>query len=251
MPSPRWLSVTGGPLRGGQLLLMPGAAPWQEEMREGRFEAFLHDALAGDELAGGTVWDVGAHVGYHTLAFAARVGPAGCVIALEHNPHNAARLRQNLDGNRDLAGRVRGETIALSHQDGSDRLFYTPIVDDGTSSGATLEAALTVENAQAYRGLDSIMVETSRADSLVRSGRVPAPSLIKIDVEGGEVCVLRGCDELLATARPLMAIEVHNTAAMFRTQEILAARGYRLTLLGPTDQSSSRCHVLGRPPGGG
>ena len=45
MPSPRWLSVTGGPLRGGQLLLMPGAAPWQEEMREGRFEAFLHDAL--------------------------------------------------------------------------------------------------------------------------------------------------------------------------------------------------------------
>ena len=95
------------------------------------------------------------------------------------------------------------------------------------------------------------MVETSRADSLVRSGRVPAPSLIKIDVEGGEVCVLRGCDELLATARPLMAIEVHNTAAMFRTQEILAARGYRLTLLGPTDQSSSRCHVLGRPPGGG
>jgi FkbM family methyltransferase len=231
--------------------LLPGAAPWQEEMREGRFEAFLHDALARDELAGGTVWDVGAHVGYHTLAFAARVGPSGFVIAFEPNPHNAARLRQNLEGNRDLAGRVRVETIALSDKDGSDRLFYTPIVDDGTSSGAALEVALTVENAQAYRALDSIVVETSRADSLVGSGRVPAPSLIKIDVEGGEVGVLRGCDRLLAAARPLIAIEVHNTAAMFRTHEMLAARGYRLTLLGPADSSSSRCHVLGRPSGGG
>jgi len=42
--SPSWLPVTGGPLRGGELLLLPGAAPWQEEMHAGRFEALLHDA---------------------------------------------------------------------------------------------------------------------------------------------------------------------------------------------------------------
>lgn len=245
--APRWSAVTGGPLRGAELLLRPGAALWQEEMREGRFEAFLHDAVADEELRDRTVWDVGAHVGYHTLAFAARVGPAGRVIAFEPNPHNAARLRQNLARNRELSERVRLETRALSDEDGADRLFHTAVVDDGTSSGAALETALTPDNEAAYRALDSIAVETSRADSLVRAGRVPAPALLKVDVEGGEVRVLRGCAGLLATARPLLLIEVHNAAARSAIDDMLAAHGYALTLLDHPDRSSARCHVLARP----
>jgi FkbM family methyltransferase len=247
---PRWLSVTGGPLRGGELLLLPGAVPWQDEMREGRFEAFLHDALADEDLGGRTVWDVGAHVGYHTLAFAARVGPQGRVIAFEPNPCNAARLRQNLARNRDLAERVRVETIALSDRDGLDRLYYTPVVDDGTSSGAALESALTLENEDAYRALDSIPADTARGDTLVESRRAPTPSLLKIDVEGGEVGVLRGCGALLASARPLLVIEVHSAGTMFRTHEILSALGYRETLLEPAGRPFSRCHVLARSAGG-
>ena len=247
---PQWLRVTGGPLRGQELLLLPGAAPWQEEMHGGRFEGFLHEALTDEELAGKTVWDVGAHVGYHTLGFAARVGPAGRVIAFEPNPHNVVRLRQNLTRNRDLSERVCLETMALSDEDGSGRLFYTSAVDDGTSSGAAIEAALTLDNEAAYRALDSIVVDIACADSLVRSGRVPTPSLLKIDVEGGEVCVLRGCAELLAAVRPLLLIEVHNAAARSRIDAMLAVHGYGVTLLDQADRSSPRCHVLARPRGG-
>ena len=248
--APSWWAVTGGPLRGAELLLLPGASPWQEEMRGGRFEAFLYDAVADEDLAGKTVWDVGAHVGYHTLAFSARVGPAGRVIAFEPNPYNAVRLRQNLARNRDLSERVRLETLALSDEDGTDRLFHTPVVDDGTSSGAALETALTQDNEAAYRALDSILVDVSRADSLVRAERVPIPSLLKIDVEGGEVRVLRGCAELLATARPLLLIEVHNAAARSGIDAMLAAQGYGLTVLEHADRSSPRCHVLARPRAG-
>jgi hypothetical protein len=120
-------------------------------------------------------------------------------------------------------------------------------VDDGTSSGAALETALTPDNEAAYRALDSIAVEASRADSLVRAGRIPAPVLLKVDVEGGEVRVLHGCAELLATARPLLLIEVHNAAVRSAIDELLAARGYALTLLDEPDRSSARCHVLARP----
>jgi FkbM family methyltransferase len=247
-PAPRWWAVTGGPLRGAELLLRPGAPPWQAEMREGRFEAFLHDAVADEALAGRVVWDVGAHVGYHTLAFAARVGPAGRVIAFEPNPHNAARLRQNLAHNRDLAERVRLEPMALSDEDGAERLFHTAVVDDGTSSGAALESALTDDNRAAYRALEAIVVDVSRADSLVRAGRAAAPALVKIDVEGGELRVLRGGAELLATARPLLLIEVHDAAARSAIGEMLAAHGYALTVLS-SDRSSARCHVLARPRG--
>lgn len=245
--SPSWLRVTRGPLRGGELLLLPGGAPWQEEMQAGHFEALLHDALTDEDLAAGTVWDVGAHVGYHTLAFAARVGPAGRVIAFEPNPPNALRLRQNLARNPVLAERVHVEQCALSDRDGADRLFCTQEVDDGTSSGAALESALTRDNEDAFRALDSIVVTTFRGDALVQARRVPRPSVLKIDVEGGEVIVLRGCVSLLAAARPLLLMEVHSPATMSGSREVLSAAGYGLTLLGAPEPLTSRCHVLARP----
>lgn len=247
--SPQWLRVTAGPLRGGEMLLRPGAAAWQEEMRDGRFEAFLHDAVSDADLAAATVWDVGAHVGYHTLAFAARIGSRGRVIAFEPNPHNAARLRENLARNPALGARVRLETTALSDEDGTSQLFHTANVDDGTSSGAALEAALTRNNEDAFRALASIAVGTARGDTLVRNGRAPVPSLLKIDVEGGELCVLRGCGEVLAGARPLLLIEVHSATTMFRTQAALEALGYEVTLLEEGGRPYSRCHVMARPHG--
>ena len=249
-PEPRWLRVSAGPLRGAEMLLRPGAAVWQEQMREGRFEAFLHDAVGDEELAGGTVWDAGAHVGYHTLAFAARVGAHGRVIAFEPNPHNVARLRGNLARNPLLCARVRLETTALSDEDGTDRLFHTASVDDGTSSGASLEAALTRDNEEAFRALASMPVTTARGDTLVRTGSAPAPTLIKIDVEGGEVGVLRGCGEVLAAAHPLLLIEVHSATTMFRTRAVLDALGYELRLLEDGGRPDSRCHVIARPPRG-
>src|SRR5437588_8634509 len=51
------------------------------------FERYLHP--------GDVAWDVGAFIGYHTLLMSRRVGQ-GLVLALEPDPRNAERLRQNL-----------------------------------------------------------------------------------------------------------------------------------------------------------
>src|SRR5688572_23520723 len=111
--SVRWIRVADGAMAGGELLLSPGTVPWQDEMAAGCFEPFVYDALRASSLEGSTVWDVGAHIGYHTLGFAALVGPAGRVIAFEPNLQNLERLGQNLARNPQLSARVGVEGYAL------------------------------------------------------------------------------------------------------------------------------------------
>ncbi|MEP6691511.1 MAG: FkbM family methyltransferase, partial [Gemmatimonadaceae bacterium] len=46
-------------------------------------------------------------------------------------------------------------------------------------------------------------------DQLVPSSAMRLPSIIKMDVEGGELPAIRGMRQTLSTARPRMLIEYH------------------------------------------
>ncbi len=46
---------------------------------------------------GAVVFDVGAHIGYHTVRFAALVGRSGRVYAFEPHPANVRLLRRNVE----------------------------------------------------------------------------------------------------------------------------------------------------------
>ncbi len=49
----------------------------------GIYEAEKQKALSREVKQGMVVWDIGANVGFYTLAFARAVGGKGCVIAFE------------------------------------------------------------------------------------------------------------------------------------------------------------------------
>jgi FkbM family methyltransferase len=243
----RWVRVAGGLLAGGDLLLAPGTVPWQDEMAAGRFEDFLYVALNGRRLEGAAVWDVGAHLGYHTLCFAALVGPQGRVAAFEPNAANLDRLRQNLARNPALAARVRLEDCALSDRDGVDDFFYTPRVDDGTSSGSALGAALIPANRVDFEAQSRTVVPVARADSLVQTGHLPLPALVKVDVEGSEAHVLEGARASLAASRPALLLEIHNVVAMMMVCRFLSDLGYEWRLLDGEHSWASRCHMFATP----
>ena len=80
---------------------------------------------------------------------------------------------------------------------------------------------------------DLINVPVVSLDELVASGG-RAPNLIKIDVEGGEMEVLRGGAKLFATKRPLIIAEIHTTQARDEIQLWLRSNAYSAseTLLG-------------------
>jgi FkbM family methyltransferase len=144
---------------------------------------------------GDLVFDVGAHLGSRTRAFVA----LGChVVAVEPQPHVAAMLRR-------LTGRLQKVRIverALSSKPGQARLSVserTPTVS--TIEAEWREARRRESDFHGVRWNTSVDVQVTTLDALIKAYGVPA--FIKIDVEGGELNVLRG----LSQAVPALSFE--------------------------------------------
>ena len=144
---------------------------------------------------GDLVFDVGAHLGNRTRAFVA----LGChVVAVEPQPHVAAMLRRLT---RRLK-KVRVVERALSSQPGQAKLS----VSERTPTVSTLEAEWREARRResdfgGVRWNTTVEVQVTTLDALVKAYGVPA--FIKIDVEGGELNVLRG----LSQAVPALSFE--------------------------------------------
>lgn len=143
--------------------------------------------------------DVGAHQGDVTRQILQSTGQEGRVLAVEPLPHLAANLR------RTLGDAVIVEECALT---------------DGVAGEAEF---LHVKNHPGYSGLrerdypdapdfERVTVRTRPLDELVEQHGI-RPRLIKIDVEGAELLVLRGARETIREFRPMILVE-HGTAAL-------------------------------------
>lgn len=244
-----WVKVKDGPLKGCYLFLnLQSPAYWNREMMEGRYDSFIYEAL--DErgsIEAATIWDVGAHIGYHSLAFAVLVGPCGHVVAFEPNPYNAERFRKNLRQNPELIERVSLINYALSNEDGEATFVLSSEVDNGRSSGSHLTSALVPEKQAAYQSFSQIHVRTMRGDTILSRLDYPPPSIIKIDVEGAEFDILKGCEGLLSTHKPILFLEIHNITLMLYVQEFLFELDYDLAILESEHSSTSRCFVVAKP----
>lgn len=127
------------------------------------------------------VWDVGANVGVFTVTATATC-PAEQVIAIEPYSSNVDRIRENLELNgRDAVVKQ----LALA--DKNDTATFTVSSPDGAGAFGII----TDQNAS-----DTITVETHRGDDLIRDG-CPAPTVLKIDIQGSELAALRGLREVL------------------------------------------------------
>jgi FkbM family methyltransferase len=247
--APQWLRVTAGPLQDHFLLLnLETPALWNKEMMEGCYDSFIYDTLSKlVPIKGATVWDVGAHIGYHSLTFAALVGPTGHVIAFEPNPHNIDRFRQHLERNADLRERITLMTCALGNVNGEEDFVFSPEIDDGRSTGSHLKRVFTPEEPMAYQSFSQRKISVVTADTLLSDEHVPGPSIIKIDVEGAEALVLAGAQHLLGSLMPILLIEVHHITAMHDILNILLRSGYHTNILSEASNSLSRCFIVARP----
>jgi FkbM family methyltransferase len=142
------------------------------------------------------VFDVGANVGYYTLMAASVVEGHGEVHAFEPVPHVFDNLLGNAKLNQFRC--LRLNQCALADVDGEAPLF---IPDNAAWSNASLVSGY----APAQR---SIRTRVLRFDTYCLSQNVERVDLIKIDVEGAELAVLRGMGSLLHAWRPDIVLEV-------------------------------------------
>ena len=200
-------------------------------MLTGRFDPEIYAAIAQAlPPREGIVWDVGAHIGFHTLGFSTLVGPAGHVVGFEPNPSNRKRLQQNLERNPDLASRIEILPCALSDRDGDSVFAISHDIDSGASSMSFLEKATAWIDAETSAHWNRVIVPMRTADALIREGR-RSPNVIKIDVEGAELLVLRGATDTMRVSRPTVIVEVHSAKLAFEVHDWFAAHDYDVRLL--------------------
>ncbi|WP_242406156.1 FkbM family methyltransferase [Halostagnicola larsenii] len=157
-------------------------------------EAILKDLLQSLKKTD-IVYDVGANVGTYTC-FAAMKLQSQQTVAFEPESRNAERLRGNLELNN-LDARVL--EVALSDTNGTiDFALSGDEAGEGEHAIATDQATETIE------------VETVRGDRVIEERDLTPPSVVKIDVEGAELSVLRGLSETLRENVRLAYVEVHS-----------------------------------------
>jgi len=218
LPKLEWHRVASGPLAGAELYLAPEAVDTWRAMVAGTHDRFLFDTVASCRPFDGLVcWDVGAHFGYHALAFAALVGSGGRVIAFEPNPANHSRMSMHLIRNPALASRIAVKPTALSDTTGFAEFRSSDHVESGMSTGGHLASATAPNDPSSYRMFRTSQVETATIDGIVGCGEFPAPDVLKVDVEGAEAAVLRGGREVIQARRPILLIEIHHILQMFET----------------------------------
>jgi FkbM family methyltransferase len=208
---------------------------------------------------GGVVLDIGAHIGYFTLALAQVVGERGKVIAIEPSPTNVSRLREHVAANNFANVEVIEAAAASDH---GELHFFIP--DAGMeSAGSSFLGTTTPEvigNAKKY-----ITVKAVRVDKLLADRGIGHVDLIKLDVEGGELSAFAGMDGLITgPAPPRIICEIsavrlsalgENVRAIHDRLGKLEYRAFRLEgdtlhlVEGPGSSNSNFENHLFLPPG--
>ncbi|WP_158813895.1 FkbM family methyltransferase [Methylocapsa sp. S129] len=142
---------------------------------------------------GDLVYDIGAHIGGFAIPLAAAAGETGKVIAVEADAQSFPLLWQNLR-NRGLVGRVVPVHGIAGGQEGR----HTPRRTGGHTSATYFISDSAGEAAVTFK-LD---------DLHACFGGVRRAAVIKIDVEGMELAVLRSAEGVIARDRPLLYVEI-------------------------------------------
>lgn len=153
--------------------------------------AGIDHAIVLSHLSPRTVVDVGANVGQFSL-MAAELHPEARIFAFEPIPRAADRFEAVFEGNprvtvaRCAIGETqRSDTLHLSGRDDSSSLL--PISE--------LQTTMHPETAEVGR----IEVEVKPLDRVLQPKDLAKPALLKIDVQGAELEVLKGCASLLSS----------------------------------------------------
>jgi FkbM family methyltransferase len=176
----------------------------------GTYEPYTQEAFSKFVRKGATVYDVGAHAGYHSLLCALLVGSSGRIVAFEPNPKNRASIKRQLEANPQA--RVSISPYALSN------LCETRALD--TSHGSS-------EGHLSDKG--DYIVEARRLDFVLANEGFLEPDVIKIDVEGHEENVLLGALETIARCQPVILCDRNDDTTFSRVNALLSPRGYLVT----------------------
>jgi FkbM family methyltransferase len=209
---------------------------------------------------GWIVLDVGSEFGYYAIKAGLLVGNKGKVLAIEPHPETSKLLRMNIKL-YELGNHVFVVQKAVSKEAGKAKLYET--VSPGSTSILPRQSLFKLNKSRLYIWLDLIKsytffniihkryapikyeVPMDTLEGIAKECGLGKIDLIKIDVEGAELNVLKGSYDMLKKDMPILLVEVHfgQNWKPETFYESLRKLGYNLTI----DKRSNKALVIARP----
>lgn len=213
---PRVHRIPFGPLRGQRICMAPQISM---RMYLGIDEPWVAGVARSIIKPGDTIYDIGAHVGYTTLLFARMLGGTGSVHAFELLPSTVEQfLTKTVQSNE-------FDNIHI-HAVGLGKNVATMELPVGPTRMTTIHFDSGDEYVETY-GRDVCRVV--RLDDYAAAEGIPAPSMMKIDIEGAEVSCLKGAAKMILEHRPKLVVEFHDADVLREGYAVLTSWRYSMT----------------------
>lgn len=192
-PGIRPRRLIGGELKGFHFQLDLRA---DTQVWRGIYEQQLQAWLLKNTPSGAACLDIGAADGYFSLLMAKLAGPKGIVYAFEPSE--------------------RGNHIAGNFELNANQ----PLAK--------------IETHRAFVGRETTGDQRHIAmDEFFSRAGARQPSVVKIDVDGGEIEVLEGMKETLSARKPALSVEVHSHKLLDEVLKICFDQGYKVEVCDP------------------
>jgi FkbM family methyltransferase len=211
-----------GPLRGFKLRYFP-AVTYHAMLGLRELDNFrvLKKLLRAGALADahGVACDLGANVGLFSLWLSRYCVPSGRVFAFEPAPGTVEILRDTIA----LNGSTNIDAVSSACTDHVGQVEFFVGADHHCSS---MDADWT--SGGEASGVRGVLVDAITLDEFL-DGASPdkSPSFLKIDIEGGAVQALGGCERTIDRGRPVILAESHNPSEDKAFGGLLARHDYK------------------------
>lgn len=195
------------------------------------YETKVGPALNSVVKDGDIVWDIGANLGLYTKALSELVGKNGFVRAFEPHPKTFNNLKKILKN-------VNTEIHNIGFSDSKEKVRFSDLenhtinsIVDTSYTGTYLEVEITT--------IDKVIVEKNWE----------APNIIKIDVEGYELDIIKGTSSTLYNENlRFILIEIHHKIMENRKikngahqiQKLLEDAGFHISWIDPSHLIAKR-----------
>lgn len=175
----------------------------------GSYEFEKQQLFSDTVITGNTVFDIGAHVGFYTLLASVLVGEVGRVMAFEPLPRNLHYLHRH---------------IKLNH---IANVQIIPAAVADAPGIAMFEEVLSSSEGH-FSATGNLEVKVIALDEQIKTGQLPIPNVIKMDVEGAEFAVLRGAQQMLLQYQPIIFLATHGADIHKQCCDLLQSLNYSL-----------------------
>jgi len=195
---------------GQRIVIDPCDSVGRDVLLHGCYEPDTVVLLSALLSEGMTYVDVGANIGHHALIAASRVGDRGAIHAFEPTPATFDELRRNMS--RNGCRNVSYNNCALGDYVGMAQFYLADLSETVANSLGRTVHVTDRQVSVSVRTLDDYSVDAG----------IDRLDVLKVDVEGAELMVLRGAERTIRQFQPLIVLEFskHTVAFGYEAAEL-------------------------------